>query len=37
MTRAGPEGFGRSLCKADEVVIEATGNANGGGSHNIAA
>lgn len=27
MTRAGLEGFGRSLNKADEVVIEATGNA----------
>jgi transposase len=27
MTRAGLEGFGRSLCKEDEVVIEATGNA----------
>ena len=27
MTRAGLEGFGRSLDKADEVVIEATGNA----------
>src|SRR5436305_4099643 len=27
MTRAGLEGFGRSLGKDDEVVIEATGNA----------
>ena len=27
MTRAGLEGFGRSLSKEDEVVIEATGNA----------
>jgi transposase len=27
MTRAGVEGFGRSLDKEDEVVIEATGNA----------
>jgi hypothetical protein len=27
MTRAGLEGFGRSLTKADEVVVEATGNA----------
>ena len=27
MTRAGLEGFGRSLDKEDEVVIEATGNA----------
>jgi hypothetical protein len=27
MTRAGLEGFGRSLRKDDEVVIEATGNA----------
>jgi transposase len=27
MTRAGLEGFGRSLDKGDEVVIEATGNA----------
>jgi transposase len=27
MTRAGLEGFGRSLGKEDEVVIEATGNA----------
>jgi transposase len=27
MTRAGLEGFGRSLTKNDEVVIEATGNA----------
>jgi transposase len=27
MTRAGLEGFGRSLRKEDEVVIEATGNA----------
>jgi transposase len=27
MTRAGLEGFGRTLLKADEVVIEATGNA----------
>jgi len=26
MTRAGLEGFGRSLCKEDEVVIEATGS-----------
>jgi transposase len=27
MTRAGLEGFGRSLSKDDEVVVEATGNA----------
>jgi transposase len=27
MTRAGLEGFGRSLDKEDEIVIEATGNA----------
>ena len=27
MTRAGLEGFGRSLVKDDEVVLEATGNA----------
>jgi transposase len=27
MTRSDLEGFGRSLCKEDEVVIEATGNA----------
>ena len=27
MTRAGLEGFGRSLAKDDEVVLEATGNA----------
>src|SRR5438105_15820696 len=27
MTRSGFEGFGRSLGKQDEVVIEATGNA----------
>jgi len=27
MTRAGLEGFGRTLGKEDEVVIEATGNA----------
>ena len=27
MTRAGLEGFGRSLGKEDEIVIEATGNA----------
>jgi transposase len=27
MTRAGLEGFGRTLSKEDEVVIEATGNA----------
>ena len=27
MTRAGLEGFGRSLTKTDEVVLEATGNA----------
>ncbi len=27
MTRSGLEGFGRSLDKADEVVVEATGNA----------
>jgi transposase len=27
MTRAGLEGFGRSLASEDEVVIEATGNA----------
>ena len=27
MTRAGLEGFGRSLAKEDEVVVEATGNA----------
>jgi len=27
MTRAGLEGFGRTLDKEDEVVIEATGNA----------
>lgn len=27
MTRSGLEGFGRSLSKEDEVVIEATGNA----------
>ena len=27
MTRSGLEGFGRSLCNQDEVVIEATGNA----------
>ena len=26
MTRAGLEGFGRTLSKADEVVVEATGN-----------
>jgi hypothetical protein len=26
MTRSGLEGFGRSLTKTDEVVIEATGN-----------
>jgi hypothetical protein len=26
MTRAGLEGFGRSLAKGDEVVLEATGN-----------
>jgi hypothetical protein len=27
MTRSGLEGFGRSLTKNDEVVLEATGNA----------
>ena len=27
MTRAGLEGFGRTLDKEDEVVVEATGNA----------
>jgi transposase len=27
MTRSAPEGFGRTLSKDDEVVIEATGNA----------
>ena len=27
MTRSGLEGFGRSLTKDDEVVLEATGNA----------
>ena len=27
MTRAGLEGFGRTLAKDDEVVVEATGNA----------
>jgi transposase len=27
MTRSGLEGFGRSLSKEDEVVVEATGNA----------
>lgn len=27
MTRSGLEGFGRSLCNEDEVVVEATGNA----------
>ena len=27
MTRTALEGFGRSLTKTDEVVIEATGNA----------
>ena len=27
MTRSGLEGFGRSLAKGDEVVLEATGNA----------
>ena len=27
MTRSGLEGFGRTLSKEDEVVIEATGNA----------
>jgi transposase len=27
MTRSGLEGFGRTLAKADEVVVEATGNA----------
>ena len=27
LTRSGLEGFGRSLTKADEVVVEATGNA----------
>jgi transposase len=27
MTRTGLEGFGRSLTKEDEVVVEATGNA----------
>src|SRR3954464_2370470 len=27
MTRSGLEGFGRTLTKADEVVVEATGNA----------
>src|SRR5215211_4362494 len=27
MTRSGLEGFGRSLAKDDEVVLEATGNA----------
>ena len=27
MTRAGLEGFGRSLSREDEIVIEATGNA----------
>jgi len=26
MTRSGLEGFGRSLSKEDEVVVEATGN-----------
>ena len=25
MTRSGLEGFGRSLCREDEVVVEATG------------
>jgi transposase len=30
MTRSGLEGFGRSLTKEDEVVIEATGNAMAG-------
>lgn len=29
MTRSGLEGFGRSLNKEDEVVVEATGNAMG--------
>ena len=27
MTRSGLEGFGRTLAKTDEVVVEATGNA----------
>ncbi|WP_245457061.1 MULTISPECIES: hypothetical protein [unclassified Mesorhizobium] len=27
MTRSGLEGFGRSLRRTDEVVVEATGNA----------
>ncbi len=27
MTRSGLEGFGRSLSKEDEIVVEATGNA----------
>jgi hypothetical protein len=27
MTRSGLEGFGRSLSKQDEIVVEATGNA----------
>jgi len=27
MSRAGLEGFGRTLHKEDEVVVEATGNA----------
>ncbi|MER8476481.1 hypothetical protein [Mesorhizobium sp. M0340] len=29
MTRSGLEGFGRSLNRTDEVVVEATGNAMG--------
>src|SRR3712207_7455593 len=31
MTRSGLEGFGRTLAKTDEVVVEATGNAMAGG------
>lgn len=27
MTRSGLEGFGRSLRRTDEIVVEATGNA----------
>jgi hypothetical protein len=32
MTRSGLEGFGRSLSKQDEVVVEATGKRDGGGA-----
>lgn len=36
MTRSGLEGFGRSLRRTDEVVIEATRQCHGGGAGSVA-